>query len=354
MLSLRIPLRATRINHRISRVKWKSSIWLKQLRDKGTLKIDRDVLIYAFFLFLSFIFWYLNSLGKEIESDVKYPVRYINIPKERVLTDGLPAKLDLYLKGPGYSILKLKLSGNRAPLVLDISAIDYTRVPGSKTLNYYILTSDLIPNLTNQLRAECRINSIKPDTLFFSFDRIISKSVVVSPNIEVQTERQYFVKGKILISPDTLTITGPEHMLDTIGRIRTIFKKFTGLNNIYKKNLNLKIPKGVTASVRKVTVTIPVEQFTEAETEVPVKILNQPDSINVKIFPDLVTVKGFVAISDYKKFEEIPFEVIVDLKKADLNSGDKLPVEFRNIPPFVNSLRVSPSKVDFLIEKKSK
>jgi YbbR domain-containing protein len=354
VLSLRILLQATRINHRFSRVKWKSSIWLKQLREKGTLKIDRDVLIYAFFLFLSFLFWYLNSLGKEIESDVKYPVRYINIPKERVLTDGLPARLDLYLKGPGYSIMKLKLSGNRAPLILDISAIDYKRVPRTRSLNYYILTTDLIPNLTNQLRAECRINSIKPDTLFFSFDRIISKSVTVYPNVEIQTERQYFVKGKISAFPDSVTITGPEHMLDTIGRIQTIFKKFSGLSDIYRRNINLKIPKGVTASVRKVTVTIPVEQFTEAETEVPVRILNLPDSINLKIFPDLVTVKGLVAIGDYKKFEEVPFEVVIDLKKVDLNSSDKLPLEFRNIPPFVNSLRVSPSKVDFLIEKKNK
>jgi hypothetical protein len=335
-------------------VKWKSSIWLKQLREKGALRIDKDVLIYAFFLFLSFIFWYLNSLGKEIESTVKYPVRYINLPKERVLTGGLPARLDLNLKGPGYSIMKLKLSGNRAPLVLDISAIDYKRVPKSNSLSYYVLTSELIPNMTNQLRAECRINSIKPDTLFFSFDRVISKPVTVIPNVEVQTERQYFIKGQITAFPDTITISGPEHILDTIARIRTVYKKFTGLNNIFKRNLNLKLPKGIVSSARKVMVTIPVEQFTEAETEVPVKILNKPDTINLKIFPDIVTVKGLVAISDYNKFKEIPFEVVLDLKKVNLNSSDKLPVEFRNVPPFVNSLSVSPSRVDFLIEKRKK
>jgi LDH2 family malate/lactate/ureidoglycolate dehydrogenase len=34
--------------------------------------------------------------------------------------------------------------------------------------------------------------------------------------------------------------------------------------------------------------------------------------------------------------------------------GEKIPLGFRNIPPFVSSLRVMPSKVDFLIEKKVK
>ena len=121
-----------------------------------------------------------------------------------------------------------------------------------------------------------------------------------------------------------------------------------------RRSFALVAPEGCTISSRKVIITIPVEQFTEAEIKVPVKILNCPDSINVRIFPDVVTVKGLVAIGDYKKFEEVPFEVVLDLAKADLNSSEKIPVGFRNIPPFVSSLRVSPSKVDFLIEKKIK
>ena len=150
-------------------------------------------------------------MGKEIESEVKYPVRYINLPKERVLTEGLPARLDLNLKGPGYSILKLKLSGNRAPLILDISTINYRRVPGSKTLDYYILTSGLILGVNNQLGPNAKLLSISPDTLFFSLDRIVSKKVPVFPAIEVLTERQYFVKGAIVADPDSVTISGPEH-----------------------------------------------------------------------------------------------------------------------------------------------
>jgi len=335
-------------------VKGKSSIWFKHLKEKGTLNIDRDVFIFGFFLVLSFVFWYLNSLGKEIESEVKYPVRYINLPKERVLTEGLPAKLDLYLKGPGYSVLKLKLSGNRAPLVLDISTINYRRVPGSRSLNYFLLTDGLIPILSNQLHAECEITSVSPDTLFFSFDRITSRSVPVIPDIEVLTERQYFIKGSMFVDPDSVTLTGAEHILDTTSAIRTRHKRYSGLSETVKKSIGLRMIKGILASSKKVTVTIPVEQFTEAETQVPVRIINKPDSIDVKIFPDVVTVKGLVAISDYKKFEEIPFEVVLDISKADLKSSDKIPVEFRNIPPFVNSLRVSPSRVDFLIERKNK
>ncbi len=331
-----------------------SGIWLKRILEKGAGGINRDVIIFAFFLLLSFIFWYLNSLGKIIESDLKYPVRYINLPKERVLSEDLPSRLDLNLKGPGYSILKLKLSGSRAPLILDISTINYRRVPGSNTLSYYFLSSGLIQTLKNQLRTECEIVSLKPDTLFFTFDRIIARAVPVIPDVEILTEKQYSVMGKIEVNPDTVIITGPKHIIDTVKSVKTRFKRLTGVDETITRSLLLRTSNEYTSSLKKVMLTVPVEQFTEAEINVPVKILNCPDSIDVKIFPDEVTIRCQVAVSDYNQLKERPFEVVLDLNKVNLNSDDKIPVEIPNVPPFVNSLRVSPSKVDFLIEKRLK
>ena len=327
---------------------------MRRILEKGAGGINRDVIIFAFFLLLSFIFWYLNSLGKNIESDLKYPVRYINLPKERILSEDLPSRLELYLKGPGYSVLKLKLSGSRAPLILDISTINYRRVPGSNTLSYYFLSSGLIPKLKSQLRTECEIVAIKPDTLFFTFDRIIAKAVPVIPDVEILTEKQYSVKGNIQVNPDSVILTGPKHIIDTVDNVKTRFKRLTGVDETITRSFMLKTSKEYSSSVKKVTVTIPVEQFTEAEIHVPVKIINRPDSIDIKIFPDEVTVRCQVAVSDYNQFKERPFEVVLDLNKVNLNSTDKIPVEIPNVPPFVNSLRVTPSKVDFLIEKKLK
>ena len=327
---------------------------MRRILEKGAGGINRDVIIFAFFLLLSFIFWYLNSLGKNIESDLKYPVRYINLPKERILSEDLPSRLELYLKGPGYSVLKLKLSGSRAPLILDISTINYRRVPGSNTLSYYFLSSGLIPKLKSQLRTECEIVAIKPDTLFFTFDRIIAKAVPVIPDVEILTEKQYSVKGNIQVNPDSVILTGPKHIIDTVDNVKTRFKRLTGVDETITRNFMLKTSKEYSSSVKKVTVTIPVEQFTEAEIHVPVKIINRPESIDIKIFPDEVTVRCQVAVSDYNQFKERPFEVVLDLNKVNLNSTDKIPVEIPNVPPFVNSLRVTPSKVDFLIEKKLK
>jgi hypothetical protein len=135
---------------------------------KGGSLIKRNSIVFAFFLLLSFIFWYLNSLGKTLETDIKYPVKYTNIPKNRELKEPLPSRLELYITGPGYTILRLKLTGRTDPLTLDFSKVGYLHRRDIQSGVYYVVTSGLIADFNTQLKSSCRITSIKPDTLFFS------------------------------------------------------------------------------------------------------------------------------------------------------------------------------------------
>lgn len=150
-------------------MKGKIGIWIKNSVVKGFRSFNREFIVFAFFLLLSFIFWYLNSLRKVIETDLRYPVEYINIPRNRTIANELPSKLTLNLKGPGFSILKLKISGHRAPLLVDFSIVACKRVPDSKISDYYIVSGGLVRNFSKQLRSEFEIVSIKPDTLFVTF-----------------------------------------------------------------------------------------------------------------------------------------------------------------------------------------
>jgi hypothetical protein len=152
-------------------VKGKIGIWSKKIREKGTGSIKKDIVVFAFFVVLSFIFWYLNSLRKDIETDIRYPVRFINPPNNRVITNELPSKLTFNLKGPGYSILKLKISGNHFPVLIDFSRIVYKRIPNPGSLQYYIVSSGLIQNFKKQLKSDLQIVSIKPDTIFVIFEK---------------------------------------------------------------------------------------------------------------------------------------------------------------------------------------
>lgn len=162
----------------------------EKLSTKEKSVITRDAIVFAFFLFLSFIFWYLNSLEKEIEGDLRYPVKFINLPKQRIVAED-PVRLNFFLKGPGYSILKLRVTGRKPPVVIDLSKVNYKRIPDSKDPNYYIVTSGLLKTFTVQLRSGCEITSIKPDTLFFTIERIPpATSQKIIENKSVKKDKQ--------------------------------------------------------------------------------------------------------------------------------------------------------------------
>jgi hypothetical protein len=142
------------------------------LKSKKGGAINRDLAGFAFFLFISFVFWYLNFLGKDIEASVSYPVIYAKVPANRILISQKTEHMSLCLKGTGFSIIKLKVKGSTDPLSIDLTKANYKRVTGSREMNYYILTSGLTRTLALQLRSDCEIISLKPDTLFFTMGRV--------------------------------------------------------------------------------------------------------------------------------------------------------------------------------------
>jgi hypothetical protein len=152
----------------------KGSTGTRKKLTRNSRGINKDIFIFAFFLIVSFFFWYLNSLRKEVETTIRYPLRFTNIPRGREVTASDPSKLTLYLKGTGSSIIRQKLSSRKNPLSIDISKVIYRRLPDNRQPKYYLVSSSLVRSFNVQLRSEFEIISIKPDTLFFTLEKSAS------------------------------------------------------------------------------------------------------------------------------------------------------------------------------------
>ena len=172
--------------------------------------------MFSFFLLLSFIFWFLNAFSKEMTGRIDYPVRYFNFPEDRALVNELPDYLSLQVNGPGYSIVQTKVGGRREHLNIDLDKASIKVQEDKDKLRFYILSYSLREQLSGQLRTDFSISSIVPDTIHFEFDLISKRMVPVIPDIDISTQRQYFVHGDILCIPDSIEISGPSTIVDTI------------------------------------------------------------------------------------------------------------------------------------------
>lgn len=321
----------------------------------GDLKeklFNRNVAVFSFFLLLSFIFWFINALNKNIDSTINYPVRYINFPDNLALVNELPDRLSLDVNGPGYSVLKTRLSGNRAPLVIDVSNWGRSVRDNDTEQEFFIYSFNLRESFIRQVRGDFDINAIRPDTLNFVFDKVISKKVPVKPDIKIVPQRQFMVTGNLVSEPDSVSLTGPGTVIDTITSVRTKYYEFDQINEKVTKSLDIETLSKVGISHKNVEVTVPVEQFTEHIMEVGISILNEPDTADVRLFPDAVSIYFNIPLSDYDRIQDIPVEAVVDMEGLDIRKVQSLKVEIINLPSFISAVRYKPRRVEYIIEKK--
>ncbi len=320
--------------------------------NRKKLKLNKKLLTFLFFLMLSIIFWLLSALNQSYTTTITYPVHYVNFPKNKVLVGKVPSKLNLNVNAHGYTLLKYKLNVRKIPIIFNVNSFSLYKAPGNESGKFYILTRFAKEKITNQLSSDIQLLDIMPDTLFFQFSTIIGKKVPVVPNVQVNFARQYMVKGEISSDPDSITVSGPHLILDTLSRVYTRFQQLDQVNATTQRNLPLEPVDNVTYSQKRVLVTIPVEKYTEASVNVSIVPVNMPDSLVIKLFPPTVSVTYLVGLSDYDKVQSSSFKATVDYNSIATSLNNKLRVSVEVIPPFIRSVKYQPRNVDFVIEKK--
>ncbi len=314
--------------------------------------INRNVAVFSFFLLLSFIFWYINALSKDITGSVNFPVRYTNFPENLALVNELPDKLTLELEGSGYSLLRARISGNNTPLIIDVDNSGLSVRDNETELEFFIHSYNLRESFMRQLRNNFEITSVQPDSINFVFDKVIVRKVPVKPDIKVNLQKQFMINGNIVTDPDSVEISGPRTIIDTIMFVETEFHEFNQVKEQITRNLEIEPIRKIGISHKKIEITVPVEQYTEEVIDVGIRIINKPDTAEVRLFPDMVSVQYNIALSDYNRMQEIPLDAVVDMKNLDIRKVDRLNVEMINLPPFITNVRYNPMQVEYIIEKK--
>ncbi|MCX6297238.1 MAG: CdaR family protein [Bacteroidetes bacterium] len=316
---------------------------------KGNAQLNRRVITFMFCLLISIFIWLLMSLSKEYSISVSFPVKYINLPNDKLITNHLPENISVEIKATGFNLLDYKLRQNRNTLLIDIKNAS----PISVRNNYYVDCNDQLDVITGQLTNAIKVVSVNPDTIFISYNKKISKLVPVKTNISMDFDEQYQLTDSILINPRFIYVFGTSEALEKISFVETVpikLKKISGTIDL-KLELNRPIAnKQIEYSQNTIQARVNVTKYTEALMELPIEVENLPLGLNLKTFPDKITVKYQVAFDDYGKISSSDFKLVVDYSKIDPGSN-KLKVQLVKSPAKVRVIKFSNEKVEFIIRK---
>jgi len=322
------------------------------LRDRiKRIKFGRDTVIFLFFLALSTIFWLFNQLSKDTTASLSFPVRFKNSVPNRVILNDLPDHLILQVKGLGYTLMKYKLKPRLRSLGVDIRSFPLRPLRTDNNREFYLLTSYLRGMVNDQLGQSLDVTAIRPDTLYFVFDSLVKRKLLVLPDIKITLARQFIYKCPIHVEPDSVMVSGPAGILDTLENLYTEHAEFIDVAESFEKTLPVRLQKKVKVSVRKVKIKVQVEQFTEAEFQIPVEKINVPDSVKLFLFPSTVKVTFHVGLSRYRKVLPEFFTARVDYRDIVKDRSGKIKVYLSRKPEYIESVRFDPERVEYLIEK---
>jgi len=312
---------------------------------------DGNALIFLVFLFLSACFWVLNALQKDdYTTEVNFPVRFVNVSDNELVKGSLKRDLVLKIKGGGFKILPYHLRQQFSPSSIDVSQLQRVSINGIE--GAYINARDHYKLIEGKLAVGLELVSISPDTLFIPIIEKKSKKLPVKVVAQLDFDQQCQLSGDIMVNPDSVVVTGAESVLDSLEYVSTKAMVFEKLKDTIVRNIVLEKSSNVELAHKRVNVTIPVEPFTEANVNVPIKAINLPDSLVLKAFPSDVKVAYHLGLSR-PLFKSSDFNAIIDFSLIDINDlPRRLKVKINTFPQEINSMSYHPVFIEYLLERK--
>ena len=309
---------------------------------------NREFLIFLFFFALSAVFWLLQTLNETFETEVVVPLKLNNVPSNLIITSDLPDELHVTVQDKGSILMKYLYGQPLTPVTVDYKNYDFGGMAG----RVQVQEAEVRRAIAAQLFSSTRIQSIKPDTLEFFYNRGLKKKVPVLISGVIEPAQQYYLRH-VVAKPDSVVVFAPSSILDTLQAAYT--QNFYQAGLVESKNLQIPVRpiRGAKFIPDVLDLQIDVDIYTEKTVEVPIVGVNFPADKDLRTFPSKMKVTFKVGSKSYKSITADDFVLVISYEELINNESSKIPLHLKSIPEGVSSVRIHPSEVDYLLEQTS-
>ena len=327
---------------------WKSAFESGFLRAGGFFRRQqwKGFFIFLFFLLLSFIFWFLQTLQQDYEHRIEYPLLYKNVPEEWALSEKNPQTVSALLKEKGANLLYYLWHAPSNTINISVSGLSHA---SDSTL--IISNRMLEAELSKQLFASASIISFEPHEIELNYDMLGNRMSQVSARVTITTKQGFQLSDSITVSPSEVRLFGSSKSLALLHEIKTIPVSLDDVSKTSELTVPLDLPAGVKSETETVRLIIPVEEFTEKKMQLPVLCPDIPESYILRIFPSSVEITCYLPLSQFRELTEEKLEILIPFTEFEENQATgKIPVRLTRKPAWVSIPVVAPNELEFIIE----
>ncbi len=318
-----------------------------QSNKNGKQKVEkkRDHLVFLICLLFATFFWLLIKLSDDYSVSYRMKIKYSHQPVGELITALNDSITTVHFKTNGYNLLDLMIHGSLDSLKVDLRERDIKKDADGK---YFINTGSLRESTAQQLGVSDRDIEFSKSKLSFSMERLHEKKMKVSTLLDLTFKSQFRLYSFKII-PATITVYGPDQIMDTLKGLNTATIHLENLENGQKVKVDIRnpYPKMLRLLPPQVTVDLDVEKYTERSLQIPIDVSEIHP--NIRTFPNTAAVNFNVFIRDYEKVHANQFKLIPNIKNINLRKVKKLRLELISKPKDINNERIVPSEVEFII-----
>ena len=285
------------------------------------------------------IFWGSISLSDSYYATIDVALKLVDFPKGYTTGSNLPDNVSIKLKGEGWKLVTLNIGAESEYRV---------SVESDSGLKYANLYSNLADN--RWILSETEVIDIKPDTIAFFVERIVSKIVPVLVDLSLEFKPGYGLASDISVVPDSVIVSGPLSIMKDLKEISTIRKSMFSLDNKKVVNINLPNKTGISYNNNLIEVILDVQRIVDKQFDnIPVDVLDVPQDISVVLLPNTVgcSVRGGVNVLgnlNEDKFKAYLF--YLDIVSDTLGSV----IPHMELPENTSLLFIKPERVRYIIK----
>ena len=313
---------------------------------------SHELLIFCFFLVVSFGFWLLQALNETLEREVQVALQLDNIPENVVIIDSLPPVVSVVLRDRGLELARHSFSTIFRPNRIKIDFTKYDT--GQKYAEVPIHVADMQRMLSRIFEVSTKIQSFRPDTLCFSYSRSQSRILPVRLTGDVKPLPRSYIQN-IEVIPDSVPVYAPPSILDTMKAVyseayRIEEQHYSGSST---HQIELRKQKSLKYDIHEpVKIKVDVGYIMEKRFQVHVIGLNFPADKKLRTFPAEVTVTFDIESGRSETISPENFTLSTTYEDLLQNEeGSKLQLHLKTVPEGVSNVRIKPQEVDYLIEQ---
>lgn len=307
--------------------------------------LNKEFLIFLFFLLLSGAFWLMMALNETYEEELKVPVRLVGMPRNAVMTDEPADTVKVTVRDKGFTLVTYKYGHWFRPLTFK-----FATYANEDQGHGAIPAVDIIKQVQSQLYGSSKLLSVKPEKLDFYFTYGASKKVPIRFRGKISTSKSYYL-AHTEFSPMMVTAYANKKVLDELKYVEIEPFNYRNLQDTIHQNVRLQKIRGVKLVPSTVRLSVYPDVLTEESIEVPVSAVNMPAGMVLRTFPSRVTVRFTIGASQFRMIRPEQFNVVVDYQTLAENPSDKCTLQLRSVPSSVSKAKLELDKVDYLLEQ---